>query len=198
MDDLWRRIESAFARLAPELLMQLPAGASADAIATAEERIGIALPDDVRATFARHDGSGEAELFLQNAYEMRPIGVALHSLEDMACDWERWHGYECGRADYDRDRPDGPIRRKWWNSSWVPFTWDGGGDHLCLDFDPAPGGTPGQVICFSHEIGPVNVVAENWRAFFAQCAADLESGRTGYVKRPEFPSLLLLEQLRDD
>ena len=38
------------------------------------------------------------------------------------------------------------MRKVWWNLKWVPFTYNGGGDHPCIDLDPAVTGTVGQVV----------------------------------------------------
>ena len=36
---------------------------------------------------------------------------------------------------------DDGIKNDWWNPKWIPFAHNGGGDHLCLDLDPASSGT---------------------------------------------------------
>ena len=172
----WQRIEAILRRTAPNLRAALPRGASPAALASAEKQLGFTLPDDIRASYAIHDGSGGADILPQSAYS-EVIGVAHLPLNEVTRDWQMWlESHERGFDD-SRAHPKGPIKAKWWNPRWVPVTWDGGGDHLCLDLDPGIGGTVGQVICFSHEIGPVYVVAESWRAFLEGYAADLEAGR---------------------
>ncbi len=176
MRKLWQRIEAVLRRTAPNLRAALPKGTSSTELANAEKQLGLTLPDDIRASHAIHDGTGGADVLPQSAYG-RVIGVAQLSLSEAIRDWQMWresheHGFDDSRA-----HPKGPIKAKWWNPRWVPVTWDGGGDHLCLDLDPDTGGTVGQVICFSHEIGPVDVVAESWRAFLERYAADLEANR---------------------
>jgi cell wall assembly regulator SMI1 len=39
----------------------------------------------------------------------------------------------------------------WWRRGWVPFLWNGDGDHLCLDVVAEDGGTPSQVVAFWHD-----------------------------------------------
>lgn len=177
MHDVWLRIEALLSAAAPDLYAALPSGASAQAIAAAEDSLGLTLPEDVRASYAVHDGSGEACILPQNAYGVRVIGVIHLSLAEVVRDTQMWREFRFGESNHSRARPSGPIRLNWWNPRWVPVTWDGGGDHLCLDFDPAPGGVSGQVICFSHEIGPVDVVASSWKAYLERVATDLENGR---------------------
>lgn len=183
MREVWARIEEVLRATAPDVLAILPAGASPAAISAAEDRLGVSLPADVRESYSAHDGSGGAHAGggadLLPHREYGHVGVPLLSLAECVSDRERWlRAWEAGAFDDSRASPRGPIRPQWWCRGWVPVTWDGGGDHLCIDLDPAPGGgVPGQVIYFSHEEGPLTVVAPSWRAYLEWCAADLEAGR---------------------
>jgi cell wall assembly regulator SMI1 len=177
MRDIWQRIKAALRTSAPDLLARLPDGASADDIAAIEARLGFTLPDEVRESYALHDGSGEAEILPQWSYG-RVNGVSLLPLDRVASEREIWvELLDDGDFEGNEATPDGPVKRDWWNRWWVPVTSNGGGDHLCIDLDPAPSGVVGQVIDFSHESGPKSVVAPGLRTFLAAYAADLESGR---------------------
>lgn len=177
MREVWQRIEAALRATAPDLVAQMPDGASAVAIAALEARLGLALPDEVRELYALHDGSGGAEILPQWNYG-RVNGVSLLPLNRVVSEREIWiELLDGGDFEGSEATPDGPIKQDWWNRRWVPVTSNGGGDHLCIDLDPAPGGTVGQVIDFSHESGPKSVVASGLRAFLAAYADDLESGR---------------------
>ena len=46
---------------------------------------------------------------------------------------------------------DKGIQKQWWNSAWIPFADNGGGDYLCLDLAPMACGNPGQVIAMRHD-----------------------------------------------
>ena len=59
---------------------------------------------------------------------------------------------------------DGKVKPVWWNKRWLPFA-DAGGDMLCLDLDPAPGGTVGQVLRFYHDEGWRDSLAPSLEAF---------------------------------
>ena len=74
---------------------------------------------------------------------------------------------------------DGPIQPHNWNLRWLPVT-GGSGNHYCVDLDPAPGGTIGQIIWFEHDAGPIRVVASGFTAWLEQYASDLEAGRYSY------------------
>ncbi len=188
MRDVWLRIEAVLRSAAPDLYADLTKAtpATVHAIAAAEDLIGLSLPEDVRASYAVHNGSGEACILPQSYGQRCMNGVALLSLDEVVGNSQMWRNFRFNESNHSRARPDGPISQTWWKSRWVPITWDGGGDHLCLDFDPAPGGVCGQLICFSHEVGPVNVVADSWKSYLEQVATDLETGRLLFGTDIEF------------
>jgi cell wall assembly regulator SMI1 len=59
----------------------------------------------------------------------------------------------------------GPVRAQWWNARWFPITANGGGDHYCVDMDPAAGGKQGQIISYRHDAGERDVYAEDLATF---------------------------------
>ena len=142
MRDVWLRIEAVLRKTCPSLLASLAPGVSAEEIAAAEDRLGLSLPDDVRKSYSVHNGSGDEGILPQSAYR-RVIGVVVLSLDEVVRHSQMWRDFHFDNSNHRRARPEGPIRQNWWNTRWVPLTWDGGGDHLCLDFDPAPGGVAG-------------------------------------------------------
>ena len=67
IERLWKRIEAWLASHAPAVLNKLQPGASAQAIRQAEQALGMALPEEVRAsyrihTYRIHNGSSGFEL----------------------------------------------------------------------------------------------------------------------------------------
>ena len=45
----------------------------------------------------------------------------------------------------------------WWNTKWVPFLDNGGGDHFCIDLAGTFTKRPGQVLWFLHDDGERSV-----------------------------------------
>ncbi|WP_439631840.1 TIGR02996 domain-containing protein [Gemmata sp.] len=177
----WTRIEAVLRATAPDLLAALPAGASPEAIAAAERRLGVELPADVRESYAVHDGSGGVDhgagIIPTEYYGF--MGVALHSLDEMVREWQMWQEWRGGQPVEPRSSflpLEGPVKAERSNPRWVPVTWDGGGCNLGIDLDPAPGGVPGQVIFLDH-LNSMCVVAEGWWALLERLAAGLEAGR---------------------
>lgn len=166
MRDVWERIER---NIGPQKRSKLAPGASPDEVAQLESRLGVALPEDVRASYAIHNGAG---------YEWILPGVELLSLEGIYGEWNTWRELlQGGGLDGFESKPQGPIKRDWWNLRWIPFSHDGGGNHCCIDLDPAANGVIGQVIDFDHDFGPRRVLAPSLRAYLEWFASELESGR---------------------
>lgn len=76
--------------------------------------------------------------------------------------WDHWRGLTIremleqrkatlGLCDDEGIEPDRGVRAKWFHDKWLPIADDGGGDLLCIDLDPAKGGTVGQIVEFRHE-----------------------------------------------
>lgn len=176
----WVRIEAVLCASVPDLFAALPAGASSEAIADAEQQLGIELPADVRASYSIHDGSGGeidgAGIVPSEYYSV--MGVPLLSLDEVVRTWQMWQEWRRdATASNDRgDPPEGPVRTERYNARWIPVTWDGGACNLCIDLDPAPGGVTGQVIFLDH-LDTKCVIEEGWWVFLERYAADLESGR---------------------
>jgi cell wall assembly regulator SMI1 len=76
-----------------------------------------------------------------------------------------------------RSDPQGPIKDVWWNSKWIPITYNDQGDHLCIDLDPEEGGIAGQVIDWWHERGATHVVATNVAEWLGLVVSDLQQAR---------------------
>ncbi|MBO7776747.1 SMI1/KNR4 family protein [Burkholderia pseudomallei] len=65
------------------------------------------------------------------------------------------------------------MKDDWYNLKWIPFTHDGSGIRLCLDLDPAEGGTLGQVVRIWHDDEARELVAGSFSEWLGQVAATL-------------------------
>ncbi len=152
--DIWQKIEEWYSKNAPDGDPGLRPGVSGEEISKAEQTLGIELPSDVRSSYELHNGSKNA-LF--------PMGYYLLSLEEVIDEHDVW----CGLLSADElpqsdPESEGPIKQVWWSPKWIPITHSGGGDHDCIDLEPAEGGTAGQIIVFDHERGPRRVAAASF------------------------------------
>jgi cell wall assembly regulator SMI1 len=122
----------------------LAPGATKAALKAAEAALGVALPDDVRAWFLRHDGAKGTLGAIR--------GEDLLGLRGVVSQWKIWKGIlDQGTFAEVRSKPPRGVRADWWNARWIPLTYDGAGNHDCLDLDPAKGGNVGQVIRMWHD-----------------------------------------------
>lgn len=123
-----------------------PPATDAD-ITTLEQQLGVTLPADYVQVLRQHNGQrGLADGLFD--------GQEFLSTQNVLAQWQIWKGlHDTGAFNGQRSSPAPGVRDDWWNPRWIPFTHDGSGNHLCLDLDPAEGGTVGQVITVWHDSG---------------------------------------------
>lgn len=176
---LWRRIEAALQATQSPILQTLAPGASEEAIAQAEAVIGLALPEDVRASYRIHDGG----IRMQLVSGMRLLSLAEAAewwrvLEELLHDesWISQPPYYFSEDVIRQGGHPGPIRPIWWDARWIPFAQDYGGNLTCLDMAPEPGGTVGHIIDWDHECGPSRILYPDFTALLSALAEQLETG----------------------
>jgi cell wall assembly regulator SMI1 len=187
MRDVWDRIEAWLSANAPNVLEGLNSGASEAALQEAEAYLGVAFPADVRESYGIHNGQPRDAPGLTD-------GGEFLSLERMREEWQLWKDpLDGGDFDGITSEPQEPIRNDWWHPKWIPLTYDGAGNHLCLDLDPAPGGNLGQIITMWHDDGERTVEAPSFRAWLEELVANLESG--DYIYSEEYFGIVSREDV---
>ncbi len=184
MKDAWDRIETWLESNAPDMLRVLRPGAALDAIRTTEATLSVTFPDDMVASYRIHDGQAALSYALMGEWE-------LLSLEDVITEWDTMRDLHLDEAPHDEGTPTDPVRPMWWNTRWVPVAYNGGGDLQCVDLDPAPNGTVGQMTTFWHMDAEREQLAPTFRDWLAAYADDLEQGK--YTVR-EGSKLILRER----
>lgn len=177
MQEIWRRIDAWLSAHTSELLEQssgsqdvMNPGVTNAEIAEAEKFLGVTFPEDVRACYRIHNGQG------QHAPGLFPGGEFL-SLKRICDEWGVWKDLLDGGDFKDvQGEPNGPVRDDWWNPAWIPITYDGAGNHYCLDLAPAEGGNAGHILEFWHDDASRTVVATSLTAWLEEFADDLEAG----------------------
>ncbi|MEX2216341.1 MAG: SMI1/KNR4 family protein [Phycisphaeraceae bacterium] len=167
---LWTRIEEWYRHNVPAGHFRTNGPASPDQIKAAEASLELTLPQDVIETYLIHNGS-TSPVF--------PYGYNLSTLDEMKKDWSSWMAGEPeAHKLLEVLDPIELIQRDYfWHPRWVPIATNQSGDHDILDLAPAAGGTIGQIIDFSHEVGACRVVASSWRDHLQQLVDGLESGK---------------------
>ncbi|MBD0422956.1 SMI1/KNR4 family protein [Streptomyces sp. TRM S81-3] len=164
----WRRLPEAVPGAAPApsadpallertLRERLPdaIGATEEEIAEAEARLGVALPDELKALYrvtrARwEDWNGD---YAAQERVSDAVGCELFSLDELyiadarsrPCPWQ------FAADDAAVTAPDAAVQGLVGSPGWIAFGDNGGGDRLALDLTPGPGGHTGQVIVIDHE-----------------------------------------------
>ncbi len=173
---LWARIETWLKAHSPDLFEALAPGASDAEIRDAEDAFRVSLPEEARISFRIHNGQ------LPNPPDMRfRCGLfgqrKFYSLAEVVKDWRLMQSLvEEGAFQGVEGQPLGPVRGNWWNGRWIPVSADGLGNCYCIDMDPAPGGTVGQIISFVHDECERTVIAHSFGEWLDDFAYDLETG----------------------
>ena len=152
MSDLSQRLQAAIGHLLQDEAKTgavFNAGASDAEFSQLEQLIQAKLPEDFKALYHVFNGQAYEEGYVFDGEEWL-------SLERMAEEWEVWKGLlDDGEFDDDEEEADEDadpeVNAVWWSPLWIPFTYDGSGNHLCLDLDPTAEGTYGQVIRMWHD-----------------------------------------------
>lgn len=84
------------------------------------------------------------------------------------------------------DWSDLKVKPVWWSESWIPIGASGTPTIVCVDLDPAPAGTVGQLLIDDGMQEP-RVFASGINEYFEQLIRGVEQGHiafnTGWVKR---------------
>ncbi len=164
----WRRLPEAVPGAAPALSAdpallertlreRLPdaVGATEAEIAEAEARLGVTLPEELKALYrvtrARWQDWGDDYEAADRVGDA--VGCELFSLdglyvadaESRPCPWQ------FAAKDAVVTAPDAAVQGLVGSPGWIVFGDNGGGDRVALDLTPGPGGHTGQVIMIDHE-----------------------------------------------
>lgn len=174
MEEVWQRIDLWLQANTPQIFETLQSGASDAGIAEFETILSIKLPEDVKASYRIHNGQFAYSLDEKGLIE----GREFLSLERIRDEWEVWKELlDSEQFEGCESEPDLGIRNDWWNDKWIPITYDGAGNHDCLDLDPADDGTVGQIITMWHDSSDREMVASSLRQWLQKYADGLESGQ---------------------
>lgn len=184
VDRAWARIEASLGRVLPASLRQLEPPAEVQAIDAVESALAVVLPQDFRASLRIHGGTKWPA-----PHRGQPSPVPLDCFYDtngIVAATRMWRGNYAAEPAWDDPRVwahlvdrgmiclYGPVRPIV-GSAGAVMVGDMNGDvHWFLDFDPAPGGMPGQVVRVDVECSSWVVLAASWTELLVRYAEDLE------------------------
>jgi cell wall assembly regulator SMI1 len=174
MNEIWKRLETWLAEHAPRILESLNPPATAESLAACEARLGVRLPEDVRASYIRHDGQAYIQPFgapgLFDGWRWLPLAGVVRL-------WTTWKELlDNGTIDNTPEETNGQVVGDWWNAEWIPFADSGMGYDRSLDLHPGPRGSVGQVITVCHDDPRRPVLASSFREWLWDYLLDLEAG----------------------
>jgi cell wall assembly regulator SMI1 len=176
MEEIWARIVTWMRENAPQLIEVLEVGASDAQIRALEEHLAVKLPDDFWDSYRIFNGQANLDYGLLD-------GCEFLSLERIQVEWDCWKMLFDDGTFHDetgQDQgcdPDPEICNAWWSPQWIPLTYDGAGNHACLDLAPTQAGTIGQIITMWHDDDERKVLASGIKAWLQAYAEGLESGQ---------------------
>ena len=161
MKQSWEKLEAYLKAKNIALLEDLLPPATNIEIHELECKLGVALPTDFVDCLKIHNGQkGESEWLFS--------GSEFLSSQRIIEEWTIWKNLLDGGDFYGNEiKPAIGIKPVWWSPKWIPFTYNGGGDHLCLDLDPASQGRRGQVITLWHDDGARKKKADSFAQWFS-------------------------------
>ena len=189
----WDVIHVWFKTECPALLQKLNPPASDAALSALEKTVGVALPEDFKASYRIHDGS--------NGWEAPIVGEPMLSVKDIARVWTKFKSFV---KDWEAMLPieasfkKGAIKEDAINPKWIPFLGPDEDNYVGMDFDPGPAGIKGQVINFGvdqFKYGSNRFVLAPSFGEFLNFVADLMSAGNVIVDEE---GALSLKQLRHD
>jgi cell wall assembly regulator SMI1 len=191
MQAIWNAIETKLAEIAPAILQQLQPAATDAELRRLQHLIGAELPADFLAFYKVHNGQQPDSAGLIECEEL----LSLERIED---EWMVWKdlldgGHFEGEPGPVTSEPEAGIRNDWWNARWIPVTYDGSGNHYCLDLDPAEGGSYGQVIRMWHDSPERSLAAASFREWITAYKDQLEAGALVYSE--DYFGILAKEEL---
>ncbi|MEV4811007.1 SMI1/KNR4 family protein [Micromonospora avicenniae] len=182
--EAWKRIEDGLSRVLPASLRHLGPPAEVQEIDAVEAALARPLPPDFRASLRIHNGttwtypgSGQpSPVPLDWFYDTERIIEATRMWRDNHHPEPDWDDPQVWAylADEGMISLNGPVRPVVGAAGAVVVGDLNGDVHWLLDFDPAPGGTPGQVVRVDVECSSWDVLAPSWAQLLVRYAEDLE------------------------
>lgn len=186
MRNNWKRIELWLEANAPEIHKSLNDGIGLTELAKLERIAKKELPDDFVNFYSIHDGQEPDADWLLDGEEFLSANRIVEEYKIWKDLLDNGDFTENGKPV--TSEPEAGIKNNWWNPLWIPFTYNGSGDHLCLDLDPAEGGTYGQIIRMWHDDPERTIEAKSISEWIERFATGLENGT--YVYSDEYGGVI--------
>jgi len=184
---IWNRFENWITKNASHLTSELNASASEDDIAKLEKTIGGKLPKEYINFLKIHNGQNCDSEGLIDTEE-------LLSTERVIEEWSVWKELlDKGDFKYSKSEPNKGVKSDWRSPKWIPITYDGSGNHYCIDIDPDTNGKSGQIIQMWHDSAERELVSSSFKEWISKYVNELEKGK--YVYSEDWGGIINNENL---
>lgn len=165
IEAFWAKVESwtRTAAMPPDLLR---AAATARELDELDKALATRCPPSLRALLARHNGAGHDWYCFGGGFFLTTGEIVALRLERSRLAAELF-GPAAGSPEC-----LGAVRPLWWSDLWIPFM-KRNKDPVCIDLNPATGGTVGQIIEIDWEGRCNSVLADRLETFLARLLATL-------------------------
>ena len=160
MSDAIRRLERWLKANRPDYLAQLQPGATDAQLDELEATLDVKLPEALRELYKWRNGQPD------DCYDGLSHNREFSNINTVRENWEMLT--EMIGADFEHSH--------WWRRSWVPFLYNGGGDHVVVDVEGSFGGERGQVLRFWHDWEDRSIVAPSIQSWLEHFVIALETG----------------------
>ena len=170
--------------------------ATLEQITEFEKLIGKELPKDIKEFYLTANGQKyESEYsIVRPGFNLMPLeectkavkGLKQRSGQKMSSGLSEMVGVKFNQHGV-KDEYD-------WHDKWVPIATDHFGNYLCIDYDPAQGGKPGQLISVYFDDVGRNIFAYSLKGHFAFIEKGLKDGK---LKFHEETGPYALEQIKE-
>ena len=175
MDQTWNKLIKGLDQIAEnnkDFNYDLNPGVTDKKIISIENTIGKTFPKDFKDFYKIHNGENS-----QGSGIMK--GEEFLSMERILEEWNIWKDLLDSNTFFsDEDGifesdPDSGIKNNWWNTLWIPFTYDGSGNHICIDLDPSEEGNYGQIIRMWHDDPIRELLANSFSEWINEFAEEI-------------------------
>lgn len=164
LNEIWDEIEAWYDQHVPDG-EPLNEGATDDEIADVEQQLGVKLPEDVKDSLRRHNGSA------RSAWATGTLNGCAELIEDS----KSWREVIARDGGAGTENEDAELKPGWWRDGWVMLDQDADGSGYALDLDPSDEGSVGQVIRLESDGGP-SLSFASYVEYLKNCLSELQAG----------------------
>lgn len=169
----WTKIKDLLSTRGYLAKSKLNTGATKSDFDALEKHIGVTLPIKLKEFLSIHNGQDDEGAGII-------FGVQILSTTGIKRHWDSWREIDEedmneDSADFMESDPKGYIKPMYTNRKWIPLTYDGGGNHIGIDYDPDERGNFGQIITFGSDEDTKHLIAPNFSEYIAKLSISLKS-----------------------